>query len=367
MARVRPTDDPSDEMTKERKVKHVKTGLLRSAGVALAIGLATVGSAGAMAADKPGKGVTVQPARATWNTGYFQAEIYIRALRELGYTVKKPKELKNEIFYQAVAQGDVDFWVNGWFPLHNDKKKIIAGKASIVGYVAKGGALQGYLVDKKTADRLNIKSLEDFKRKEVKKAFDSNGDGKADLVACPPGWGCEQVIKHQLNAYDLRDHINPVKAEYSASMAAAVGRFKSGKSIFFYTWTPNWTVGILKPGKDVVWIGVPFPSLPKGQEKFEKATTVAGVAGCVSDPCKMGWPANDLRPVVNNKFMEKNPAAKRLFEVVSIPLGDIFEQNAKMQNGENKQSDIERHAEAWVAKNRKLFDGWLAEARKAAK
>ena len=88
---------------------------------------------------------------------------------------------------------------------------------------------------------------------------------------------------------------------------------------------------MLKPGKDVVWIGVPFPALPEGQKKYEKDTTVKGVAGCVSDPCKMGWPANDIRPVVNNDFMKKNPAAKRLFEVVSIPLQDIFSQNAKMQ------------------------------------
>lgn len=347
------------------KLKRGMTGL----ALGIALGLTATASlpVTAVAQSMPGKGVTVKPARATWNTGYFQAQIYIRALKDLGYTVEAPKDLKNEIFYQAVAQGDVDFWVNGWFPLHNNMKKIFEKGASIVGYVAKGGALQGYLVDKKTADRLNIKSLEDFKRPEVKKAFDNDNDGKADMVACPPGWGCEKVIAFQLDAYDLRDHIKPVKAEYSASMADAVGRFKNGKSIFFYTWTPNWTVGMLKPGRDVVWIGVPFPALPKGQEKFEKDTTVKGVEGCVSDPCKMGWPANDLRPVVNNAFMKKNPAAKKLFEVVRIPLQDIFAQNAKMQGGENKASDVERHADEWVAKNRKLYDSWLTAARAAAK
>jgi glycine betaine/proline transport system substrate-binding protein len=334
-------------------------------GLVLGAGLALTGTA--LAQDMPGKGVTVKPARATWNTGYFQAAVYIRALKDLGYTVEAPKELKNEIFYQAVAQGDVHFWVNGWFPLHNNMEKIFSKGASVVGNVAKGGALQGYLVDKKTAERLNIKSLEDFKRDDVKKAFDSNDDGKADLVACPPGWGCEKVITHQIDAYDLGDHVNVIKAEYSASMADAVGRFKNGQPIFFYTWTPNWTVGMLKPGRDVVWIGVPYPSLPEDQKKFEDQTTVEGVAGCVSDPCKMGWPANDIRPVVNNAFMEKNPAARKLFEVASIPLQDIFAQNAKMQGGENKAADIERHADEWIAKNRDMYDGWLAEARKAAK
>ena len=35
----------------------------------------------------PGEGVSVQPARATWNTGYFQEAIYSAALEDLGYDV----------------------------------------------------------------------------------------------------------------------------------------------------------------------------------------------------------------------------------------------------------------------------------------
>ena len=33
--------------------------------------------------------------------------------------------------------------------------------------------------------------------KKHSKEFDINGDGKADMVACHPGWGCEKIIsKH---------------------------------------------------------------------------------------------------------------------------------------------------------------------------
>jgi glycine betaine/proline transport system substrate-binding protein len=49
--------------------------------------------------EKPGKGVKVQPARATWNTGYFQAALVEEGLSELGYNVKKTKELQNPLFY----------------------------------------------------------------------------------------------------------------------------------------------------------------------------------------------------------------------------------------------------------------------------
>jgi glycine betaine/proline transport system substrate-binding protein len=317
----------------------------------------------------PGTGVTVQPARATWDTGWFQTGIYIEALKRLGYNVKPVETLDNPIFYQAVAQGDVDFWVNGWFPLHNSYLKDFKGKASIVGYVAKGGALQGYLIDKKTSDKYHIYNIADFKKPDVAKLFDSNGDGKANLVACPPGWGCELVIKHQLTAYGLRKTVEPIKASYSASMAQALARYQDGQPIFFYTWTPNWTTGLLKPGKDVVWLEVPFPSLPKSQEQYLDKTTVPNVAGCADNasPCKMGWPANDIRPVVNNKFLEHNPAAKKLFEEMSIPLKDIEAQNAEMYKGADKPADIQRQVNQWIESHQKTFDGWIAQAEEAAK
>ena len=40
----------------------------------------------------------VKMAKANWDTGYFQAEVYKMALEELGYKVKKPKAIKPSIF-----------------------------------------------------------------------------------------------------------------------------------------------------------------------------------------------------------------------------------------------------------------------------
>ncbi|MDX6749598.1 glycine betaine/L-proline ABC transporter substrate-binding protein ProX [Geminicoccaceae bacterium 1502E] len=320
----------------------------------------------AVAADQPGEGKDIRLARATWDTGWFQAAVYQRVFERLGYEIDGPVTLDNPPFYSAVAAGDVDLWVNGWFPSHNTYESAFAHGAEKVGYVAKGGALQGYLIDKASAEKYEITNLEDFKRPEVKEAFDINGDGKADMVACPPGWGCEVMIAHQMEAYELEDHINLIKASYSASMADAVARYRSGEPIFFYTWTPNWTVGMLPPGKDVVWIEVPHPALPDNQKDAEPFTVVEGVEGCVDDPCEIGWPANDIQPVVNSAFLEENPAVRRLLEVMSIPLGDLFEQNARMQGGEDSEDDILRHADEWLAANEEKIEGWLEEARAAA-
>ncbi len=320
----------------------------------------------AMAQDMPGEGTTVRMAQATWDTAWFETAVYKQMLEELGYAVEGPTALDNPLFYQAVSQGDVDLWVNGWFPLHNTYLPTIEGTAEVIGAVAEGGALEGYLVDKATAEELDITSLEDFKRDEVKQAFDRDGDGLADLVACPPGWGCELNIEHHLDAYGLREHVNPIKAGYSASMADAIAAYEQDEPIFFYTWTPNWTVDALVPGEDVVWIEVPEVDLPEELMELADAATLEGVEGCVADPCTLGFPANDIQPVAGTAFLEANPAARALLETASIPVGDIFAQNALMNDGEGDPADVERHAAEWIESNRETVDGWLDQARQAA-
>ncbi len=337
-------------------------------GVAVALtALTTPFMMTAQATDMPGKGVTANPARATWNTGYFQEAIVSRGLSDLGFKVKAAKDLANPIFYKSLALGDVDYWTNGWFPMHDAQvPKDFDSKAEKVGYVMKSGGLQGYLVSKEHADKFGITSLDDFKREDVKKAFDKDNDGKADLTACPAGWACEGVIDHHLEVYGLQDDIEPSKASYEAGMAAAIAAYKSGEPIFFYTWAPNWTIFKLKPGKDVVWINVPEIKPTEAQASSVERMTGTGIEGAVSDPIKLGFVAADIQIVANTKFLNENPAAKRFFEVFSLPLGDVNEQNTRMNDGEKSQKDVERHADEWIAKNQEKYDGWLAEARKAA-
>ncbi|WIY53129.1 glycine betaine/L-proline ABC transporter substrate-binding protein ProX [Devosia sp. YIM 151766] len=317
----------------------------------------------ALAQDNPGDGVSIVMAQPTWDTGWFHTEIYRQLFQELGYDVAPAITLDNPPFYQSVAQGDVTLWVDGWFPLHNTYEPIFSEGAEIVGAVARGGALEGYLVDKAAVEEFGITSLEDFKRDDVKAAFDRNGDGLADMVACPPGWGCEINIDHHMDAYDLHDHVNLIKAGYSAAMADAVAAYEAGEHILFYTWTPNWTVNELVPGEDVMWIEVPEVDLPEDLMDLADAATLEGVEGCVNDPCMLGFPANDIVPVINSDFLNDNPAVGALLEAVEIPLTDIYAQNAAMNEGDD---DIEAQAAQWIEDNREAVDAWLDTARAAS-
>lgn len=328
-----------------------------------AAALVSTAPVAAIAQDQPGAGVSMIMAQPTWDTGWFQTEIFKQMFEELGYSINAPLTLDNPAFYQSVGYGDVTLWVDGWFPIHNTYTHAFEGSAEIIGPVVSGGALEGYLVDAASAEEFGITSLDDFKRDDVKAAFDRDGDGRADLVACPPGWGCELTIEHHFEAYDLDSHINPIKAGYASAMADAVAAYETGSPILFYTWTPNWTVNELIPGEDVVWIEVPEVSLPDDMADLVDAATRSGVEGCVNDPCMLGFPANTIDAVANTAFLDENPAVRALLEAVEIPITDVYAQNAAMNDGDD---DIEAQAAQWIADNRAQVDDWLETARAAA-
>ena len=288
----------------------------------------------------------VRMAKANWDTGYFQAEVYKQALEKMGYKVAEPKAMKPSVFYLAAAAGDLDLWVNGWFGTHDTYIKEAKGKVKAVGNVMSKGGLQGYLIDKKSADKYGIKTVMDIKKHA--KQFDSNGDGKADMVACPPGWGCEKQITKHFAELGLGDFINPVQADYSASMADAIAKFKNGKSVLFYTWTPNWTVGALELGKDIVWIEVPYSK-----------TKSVKVPNATKSKINMGFGADDIRPAANVDFLKANPKIEKMLKKASIPLADVAAQNMKMNAGEKSERAIKKHANAWIKANQSAFDSWV--------
>jgi len=115
-----------------------------------------------------------------------------------------------------------------------------------------------------------------------------------------------------------------------------------------------------------MWINVPKIDPTEAQQGSEAKMVASGIEGAVSDPIKLGFVVNDIRIVANKQFLNQNPAAKKFFELFSLPLSDINEQNAKMENGQKSQEDIERHAQEWIANNKEKWDNWLDAARKAA-
>lgn len=322
------------------------------------IAMSSIMSASAYAASLPGEGISVQPVQSTVAEETFQTLIVNKAMEALGYEVKPTKEVDYNVGYTSIAEGDATYLAVNWAPLHDDKFKASGGYDK---FYRKGeyisGAAQGYLIDKKTAEKYNITNIEQLKDPKIAKLFDANDDGKADLTGCNPGWGCESVIEHQLDAFGLRDTITHNQGNYAAIIADTISRYKKGDSILYYTWTPYWVSGVLVPGKDVVWLEVPFSSLPGDRANVDTA---------LPNGKNYGFEMNSMKIVANKKFAEENPAAAKLFEIMKLNINDVSAENMMMSQGHNSAKDIEAHTNGWIKANQKTFDSWIETAKKAA-
>ena len=317
----------------------------------------------------PGEGTRITMARGNWSTGYFQAEIYRAILSELGYEVSDPSraEMSPEAYYPAVAAGDLDFWVNSWFP-NQDKfftaeladGSIVSDHVSKVGREMPAGVLQGYIVDMTTARANGVITLADIgDHPDVAAVFDADGDGKADLLGCNDGWGCQEVINRTIARNGWEDTIEQISGDYSALWLDFLARAGREEPVLGYTWTPGPYTVQLAPGRDVIWLSVADP-LPDQAGAVDLAPEE-----CPGQPCEMGFVPADVLVTANNDFLDANPAAAALLAQVTLDPVDVSIQNLAMEEGESSQADVERHAREWIENNRATVDRWLAAARAA--
>ncbi len=298
--------------------------------------------------------VLLRPAYGTLEE-LFQTEIVNIGLEELGYKVVSGSELEYDIIHEAISKNYLDFTTVHWNYNHADFFKENGGDEKMVrvGSLV-DDVLQGYVIDKATAEKYNITNIQQLQDPELAALFDSDGDGKANLVGCIPGWGCHDVTEHHLDAYGLRETVEHDSSNYYGLIDNVIKAHGEGEPVLYYTWTPFWLNFILAPGKDVEWLEVPYTDLPDAQGE-DVPTEYEGK--------NLGFAINQQEIVANREFLAANPKAQKFFEAVQVPNDAVSLQNQKMRDGENTPAAIRGHAEEWIAENRKAFDSWIAAAQ----
>ncbi|MDY7015131.1 MAG: glycine betaine/L-proline ABC transporter substrate-binding protein ProX, partial [Cyanobacteriota bacterium] len=309
----------------------------------------------------PGKGLKVRPSALSSPERLFFAEIIGIGLEKLGYDVEEIRQLGPTLSHTAVSNGDLDFYIPHLNKSHEQFFEKGGGEQKLerVGDLLPRVLVEGYSIDRKTAEQHKITDLGQLKEPQIAQLFDSDGDGKANLAGCDVGHACEKTIDRHLKAYGLQNTVEHNKGKISVLFADVLARYQQGQPVLFYTYSPSWLDYKLENGKDTVWLPVPFTALPEGQKNFtEKDTLFEGK--------NLGFLVNQMQVVANKTFVEDNPAAKRWIEQVQIPLEDLVAQFQRIAEGEDSPQDVRRHAEEWVKNNQQQVDRWLEEAKKAA-
>lgn len=283
-------------------------------------------------------------------------EVLEEGLEALGYESEEMLTGAYPAIHLSLGQGDADYTAVHWKPLHNDYFDAAGGDDTML----RAGplytdAMQGYFIDIKTAEAHGITTLEQLKDPEIAALFDTDGDGKANLTGCNPGWGCEKVIEHHLDAYELRDSINHDKGEYFALIANTIEKFEAGEPILYTAWAPNWVMSVLAPERDVVFLNAPFSSLPGSQMADTEW----------ADGRNPGFGANENYILVNKEFAEENPSVFAFFDGLRMPIADLNAAMDRVNAGEDSPEQIEKVSLDWIAANQETFDALIKTAQAA--
>ncbi len=338
----------------------------------------------------PGEGVSVTMARADWATGYFQAQVYKQMLEELGYDVSEPSEteLGPSLAYLAMAEGDIDFWTNSWYPGHAawwepelpDGSKV-GDHLQKVGAVFRGGGLQGMLITKSVADEYGISYIDQINDDpEIRALFDSDGDGDADIYGCQESYTCDDIITNQI-LFSGWDNIDQTIAGYDAMFAEAVAKVDAGEPMVIYTWTPSAYITQLRPGDNVYWIGMrntlddSNPSGVEGGEQHdqrfypnttEEVRLDIGPEQCPASAeagfCPIGWVPADIQVTANSDWLAENPAAAELLRQAKLSVVDVSIANVEQDQGNYTEAQIAQAASEWINNNRSNVDSWVSAA-----
>ena len=155
--------------------------------------------------------------------------------------------LTTQLTQVALAQGDVDIWIELWAEYFPDwlAEETAAGNVIDLDEVVMFEGPGFWLIPKKLAEEHNIVTVEDMKRPEVVALFpDLEDSSKGLMTNCPIGSQCSKINPAKLRAYGLDEYYNTAEpgtqGAYDAIFAAAM---KKGDPIFAYYWAPTSIVG----------------------------------------------------------------------------------------------------------------------------
>ena len=340
---------------------------------------------GAYAEDEvalPGDGVSLTMCRANWASGYIQAEIVRQILQQAGFEVSDPSviELGPSNAYTAMAEGSCDFWTNSWYPGHFSWYENELSDGSLVGDhveavpgLFQDSGVQGFLVTKTWAEDNNISTIDQINRDEsLWSQFDSDGNGKGEILGCPESWTCDDIIESQIawgNGTEPWDNMEETKAEYDALFAEMVNRVNAGEPGILYTWSPASYLTVLVPGDNVLWLSVEAvldDSNPLGKEggenhQQEEGFTSFGADMC-TQPCQLGWSAADIQVSARTEMLDSTPFLRDLFPLIKPSILDISFLQVDQTDGDGSQAHVAQLASGWMADNADAVASWIADA-----
>ena len=126
----------------------------------------------------------------------------------------------NPIVFEAMDKGSMDAHPEVWMPNQQNLHDTYVVEKGTVAQNPNGvEAFQGMCVDQATADKYDIKSINDLTDPDKAAIFDTDGNGKGEVWIGAPGWASTNVEKIRAKSYGYDQTLDLV--EFDETLAYA--------------------------------------------------------------------------------------------------------------------------------------------------
>lgn len=272
-----------------------------------------VSSEGGSKDAQGGKSQTITLGVTPWTSTVPPTKIASVILQEMGYEVKEMTADAGSV-YAGLSRGDIDVFMDSWLPAHDPYLEKYADKIEDTA-VSYDKANAGFVVPNYMED---INTVADLVGKE--KQFNN------EMFSIELGTVAAEKIDEVIKAYELE--IKQVNASEGAMIAEAMRKMEKNEPVLFYGWRPH----------------TMFNKLDVKIIEDEK--------GIFS---KNG---SSIHVITNKKLKENAPDAYKFLSNWSIPIADIEDMIAKI---ENEKLDPEEVAREWIENNQDKVKEMLGE------
>lgn len=147
----------------------------------------------------------------------------------------------NSIVFEAMDSGAMHIHPEVWLPnQQNLADQFVDQKGTVVLNPEGAAAFQGMCVDRATAEKHYITSIEDLTNPEVAALIDKDGDGKGDLWIGVPGWQSTNVEQIRAKSYGYDQTMNLLQSDETIAYAELDTLVKAGEPWIGFCYGPHY-------------------------------------------------------------------------------------------------------------------------------
>ena len=290
----------------------MKKMLLLAMTALLVVILAACGSGDKQSGESSGdkKNQTITLGVTPWTSTVPPTKVASLILQDMGYKVKETNADVSSIFI-GLSRGDIDAYMDSWMPTHENHLEKYGDKVEDLA-VSYKDASSGIVVPTYLED---VNSIEDLIGRE--------GEFENEIYGVEPGGNAALKVNETIEAYDL--DMKQVNSSEGGMMAQVIRTMEQEKPIAFYGWRPHTMFNKLD---------IKLLEDPKGV-----------------------FTSPSIHVIVDSDLKEDAPEVYAFLSNWSIPLEDVEEMIAKIEDGQ----EAEEVAREWIDNNQDKVDAMLGK------